>query len=145
TSLTHGTYLLALNRARGIAQTAAEHSRWQNSALEVEDLRRRWHRAWLDKAKLDASSRLRRWEDFLREYWQKPADQIDRYAYEARNRVILELLKEETPETLEIWDRLAQLDQRLRERWIQGEFLWEKEQAAQFPPAPYWFLWGRPL
>lgn len=143
-TLTIGTYLLALKRAQGFSRTAAEHSRWQKLSQETDQVRLRWRQAWLDKAKLDSSSRLRRWGDFLREYLQKPADQIDRYSYEVRNRVILELLKEEIPESSDLWDTLVQLDQRLQERWIRGNFVWESDLEAHFSPIQYWFLWGKP-
>lgn len=143
-TLTLGTYLLALKRAQGFIKTANQQSHWQKLARETDHLRSKWKQAWLDKARLDSSSRLRRWGDFLREYLQKPADQIDRYVYEVRNRVILELLKEENPDLSETWNTLEQLDQRLRERWLKGNFIWESELETSFPPDLFWFLWGKP-
>ncbi len=143
-TLTLGTFLLALKRAQGFCKTAAQHSQWQKNARETDRLRARWRQAWLEKAKLDSSARLRRWQDFLREYLQKPADQIDRYAYEVRNRVILDLLREQNPELPEIWGTLEQLDQHLQARWIRGEFLWESELQSTFPVDQFWFLWGKP-
>jgi hypothetical protein len=143
-TLTLGTYLLALKRAQGFIKTANQQSHWQKLARETDRLRSQWRQAWIDKARLDSSSRLKRWGDFLREYLQKPADQLDRYAYEVRNRVILELLKEENPEHLETWNTLEQLDQRFRERWIKGDFIWETELETTFPSDPFWFLWGKP-
>lgn len=143
-TLTIGTYLLALKRAQGFAQTAAQHAQWQKLAQESEQIKARWRQAWLEKTKLDSSSRLRRWGDFLREYLQKPADQIDRYVYEVRNRVILELIKEECPDLPDIWKTLDQLDQRLQERWIKGTFIWESELSPHFAVDRYWYLWGKP-
>ncbi len=143
-TLTIGTFLLALERAKGFSKTAAQQSQWKKFAQETDHLRNRWRQAWLDKAKLDASSRIRRWQDFLREYLQKPADQIDRYVYEARHRVILELLRGENPDLREVWDTLQQLDQRLQERWIKGDFIWESEIQAHFPADHFWYLWGKP-
>lgn len=143
-TLTLGTYLLALKRAQGFMKTGNQRSQWQKLACETDHLRSQWRQAWLDKARLDSSARLKRWGDFLREYLQKPADQIDRYTYESRNRVILELLKEETPEYTETWNTLMQLDQRLKERWIKSDFIWETALAMTFPPDPFWFLWGKP-
>jgi len=143
-TLTLGTYLLALKRAEGFSKTAAQRSQWQKLARETDHLRTKWRQAWLEKAKLDSSSRLKRWGDFLREYLQKPADQIDRYRYEVRNRVILELLKEENPELSDTWNTLEQLDQQLRDRWLKGDFIWESELRAHFPSDTYWFLWGQP-
>lgn len=143
-TLTLGTFLLALKRAQGFARTAHEHSQWQKLARETDQLRARWRQAWHEKSSLDANARLRRWGDFLREYFQKPADQIDRFAYEARNRVILELLKGELPELSDVWSSLEQLDQRLQERWLTGNFIWESELETHFPLDPYWYLWGQP-
>lgn len=143
-TLTIGTYLLALRRAQGFAKSTTELSQLQKLVQETDHLRLRWRQAWLDKTKLDSLSRLRRWGDFLREYLQKPADQVDRYVYEVRNRVILELLKEENPELTDLWDKLTQLDQRLRERWVMGNFIWESDLAPHFPTHPYWYLWGEP-
>mgnify|MGYP005833442603 CR=1 FL=1 len=143
-TLTLGTYLLALKRAQGFIKTANQQSLWQKLAQETDRIRSQWRLAWMDKARLDSSSRLKRWGDFLREYLQKPADQIDRYAYEARHRAILELLQDENSQHPEIWNSLEQLDQRLKERWIKGDFIWEIDLQKNFPIDPFWFLWGKP-
>lgn len=143
-TLTLGTFLLALKRAEGFFRSPAQHSQWQKLAQETEQLRSRWNQAWQEKAKLDATSRIRRWGDFLREVFQKPADQVDRYGYEVRNRVILDLLKAEVPDHLEVWNALEQWDQRLQERWLKGNFLWESDLADHFPATLYWYLWGKP-
>ncbi|MDD5466819.1 MAG: hypothetical protein PHS96_03340 [Anaerolineales bacterium] len=143
--LTLGGLLLAVRRASGRRLSPAEVTLLRESEHELEATRRRWAAAWQGKARREFTSRLRLWRDYLNDYRENPQEHLDRYAYEARRRVMLELLLPETGETpaaeLEL---LGALDRVLHGVFAQDGFIWEAELAPAFPEAPYWYLWGTP-
>ncbi|OGN92022.1 MAG: hypothetical protein A2Y88_04525 [Chloroflexi bacterium RBG_13_48_10] len=84
------------------------------------------------------------WGDFIQEYQDNPMDNTDRYSYEVRLRVMLELLKSEIngQHTEEI-ELLNGLDGYLKRVLVPDRFIWEAEIQIGFPRDMFWFLYGK--
>jgi hypothetical protein len=139
--LTLGGLLLAEQRLNAYPQ--AEASQVQSVVSDVEQIRSKWRVMWEKKAERSYSVRLRMWSEFLDEFRSSPQDNADRYAYEVRLRVMLELLKLEggdQPQS-EV-EMLGGLDQYLKSVLKIGGFIWEPEVESGFPKGTYWYLYG---
>lgn len=110
---------------------------------EFNGKRMKWRVAWEKKAAQCFRVRGRMWSDFLQEYRENPQDNADRYSYEVRLRVMLELLHVEYRQQNAEIQLLAGLDGYIRSIFIPGEFIWEPEIKAGFPQEKYWFLYGK--
>jgi len=142
--LTPGGLLLARQRLRASAETLAQQADLARIEQRLETLQAQWRTAWGKKAYQDLHTRLKLWRDFLEEYREKPSAHFDRYSYEVTRRAQLHLL---TPEAFDLppaeAQTLAGLDNLLRAVFIPGSFIWEERLAGSFPPAIFWYLYGR--
>ncbi len=108
----------------------------------VEDVRERWRSNWAKKAAKEFSQRVRNWEHTVGELTRQTAGRLNVYRAQVRNRVILELLKDEMPpERPSELAVLASLDTTLRNLFVQGDFLWDSSLQSVFPQPRYWFLY----
>ncbi|OGO12056.1 MAG: hypothetical protein A2Y53_09280 [Chloroflexi bacterium RBG_16_47_49] len=111
---------------------------------ELELNRSKWRVAWERKAAHCYQVRERMWRDYIQEYQDNPQENADRYRYEVRLRVMLELLKSEfRPQNIGEGDLLLSLDSYLKSTLIPGSFIWDPEIQAGFPRNTYWFLYGK--
>ncbi len=131
--LTIGNLLLAHRRL-----TSTGYDTLSN---EIDTIRAKWRAAWGQKASREVHTRLELWRNFLGEFRAAPENNANRYPVEVRHRAILELLAVESDSTSEL-DFLPGLDSKLKGRLIPGEFVWEKQVAAGFDRAEFWFLYG---
>ena len=142
-NLTLGGLLLYQAFACPMAQTGSQRTELQQIETELETMQTRWRVAWERKASWEFKSRLRQWGNFIKEVRVDPEDNIGYYRYEVRFRVMLDLLQpfinHIDPAYLE---HLDSLDLLLRALFTPGEFIWEPEQAAEFPADKFWYLWG---
>jgi hypothetical protein len=142
--LTPGGLLLARQRLGAIAETPAQQAELTRLEQRLEALQAHWRMAWGKKASHDFHARLKLWRNFLEEYREKPSAHYDRYAYEVTRRVQLHLL---APEAIDLplaeTQALEGLDQLLRAVFNSGAFVWDEHLAAGFPPAIFWYLYGR--
>lgn len=110
---------------------------------QIEATRSKWKVAWGKKAANEFRSRLRLWSNFLDEYRDNPAANVDRYAYEASRRVQLHLLGPQADQVPQAeLELLSGLDQLLHASLLRGDFIWDSRLAAGFPNDPYWYLYG---
>ncbi|MGB9673693.1 MAG: hypothetical protein ACPL3P_06105 [Anaerolineales bacterium] len=144
-SLSLGTLLLSLKKAQGYAQSFAQETRLNSIESQIERIKTQWRQAWENKCSRELQNRANLWQLFLSELISQPNEQIDRYPYEVRQRVILELLQNEiTLKPIEHKDNIKLLDQILTPNFHEGEFIWDKELEHTFPKQQYWFLYGKP-
>jgi hypothetical protein len=136
---------LLLSQARLHARRLDEQQRSRLAAIDQElyACQYRWRTAWNKKSAQEFSARLKLWGDFLGEYRLSPENHADRYAYEVRRRVMLDLLTPFVPhpppaET----ELLSGLDALLNSVLVGGKFIWEPDIAGGFPPERYWYLYG---
>lgn len=140
-----GNLLLSRARAVALSQHVGQDSRSVELEGKVEANRTRWRVAWERKAARCFAARLNLWRDYLEDYRRDATDNLDRYAYEVRHRVMLHLLQAECGAIRPAEEHLLHaLDLLLEAVFIPGTFIWQMELATGFPPEPYWYLWGKP-
>lgn len=141
--LTLGNLLLSARRLSGLSLDSALSTRRLRLETRLESEQSRWRSAWSQKAAREFASRLRQWGSYLEEYRRQPENQAAYYPYEVRLRLLLALLAAASdaipPAELEL---LEGLDALLRAALLPGEFTWEPELSASFPPELYWYLYG---
>jgi hypothetical protein len=142
--LTLGGLLLAERRLIAYPQGETQATQVQKIISQIELIRTKWRVLWEKKAGRSYSVRLRMWGDFLDEYRSSPLDNADRYAYEVRMRVMLDILRSESggQPTAEI-EMLNVLDRYLKGVLRMGSFIWETEVQTGFPEGVYWYLYGK--
>lgn len=141
--LTIGGVLLSQSRAAVTCQTEAERSKLAITARDIEDVRKSWAVFWDKKGQREFKARTSLWRNFLEDYQKNPAGHFDRYSYESRHRVQLELLQRDISIDNGSLELLPVLDLRLKSLFQKGIFIWDQNLMAAFPPEPYWFLYGR--
>jgi hypothetical protein len=141
--LTPGGLLLARRRGRATAITLAQQVELSRVEQKLEATFHRWRTAWRQKAHTDWLARLKLWANFLDEYREKPSANFDRFPYEVGRRAQIELLQPEAEPFSEAEMRaLPGLDAMLRAFFLPGSFVWQSDLQAQFPPQPFWYLYG---
>ncbi len=141
--LTLGGLLLAEYRLKDYPMAQPQQTQVQQVISDIERIRSKWRVMWEKKAGHSYSVRLRMWSEFLEEYRSGPQDNADRYTYEVRLRVMLELLKSEGggQSQAEV-DMLGGLDRYLKSVFKMGGFIWEAEVQSGFPKGIFWYLYG---
>jgi hypothetical protein len=140
--LTLGTLLLAKERLAAYSATPHEEVEGLKAIDELDRLISKWRVAWEKKAGHGFSMRLRMWSDFINDYQTSPQDNADRYHYEVRVRVMLDLLLPEGKTPQAEVDLLRTMDTYLRAVLVPGDFIWEAELQNGFPRETYWYLYG---
>jgi hypothetical protein len=116
----------------------------ESAVSRLEFNRSKWRVAWKKKAGECFQVRERMWQDYLQEYQENPQENADRYPYEVRLRVMLELLKSEfRQKNIPDGNMLSGMDGYLRSVLVTNGFIWDPEIQAGFPEIEYWFLYGR--
>ncbi len=136
---------LLLARARLEAHTQSSDQQDQlDKLLSDLELQRSAHRvAWENKARQCFRIRMRMWADFLGEYRENPVENVDRYSYEVRLRVMLSLLGPEIgPSHPDEEQALMALDTYLKNILDGDGFIWDESIQAGFPRSEYWYLYG---
>lgn len=121
--LTLGGILLALARAG---------SRASKFAMECSRVRAAGQTAWEAKSKRELLARERSWMDYLAEVREDLPAAARLYPHNVRCRAMLSLLDRPEHES----------DSLLRGIFREGRFVWEPECAVNFPPGPFWYLYG---
>lgn len=142
--LTLGSLLLSKVRLPAYTITHEQETIRQQVILELERARSKWRVAWENKARRCFGVRVRMWADFLEEYKSNPPENADRYSYEVRLRVMLELLLAECGrQNLTEANQLSELDGYIKSVLEKGGFIWESDVQSGFPVNVYWYLYGR--
>jgi hypothetical protein len=140
--LTIGGILLTQSRASITCETSEEKKQLNKTEDDIKNLRSLWSVYWDKKGQREFNARLTIWSNFLDDYQENPNDQFDRYSYESRHRVQLELLKKDISIQNDLLKLLAALELILKAYFKPGEFIWKKTLMPAFPPESYWFLYG---
>jgi hypothetical protein len=143
-SLTLGNILLARQELHAHSLDTYRARLFEDLNKRLDALRSHWRAAWEEKARREYPARVRQWARFLEELRRDPENQADRYSYEVRQRVILQLLGDEAPGVVEEnRERLFALDELLKRDFVEGEFVWDEAMRGGFKKEDYWYLWGR--
>jgi hypothetical protein len=142
-NLTLGNLLLSEARLRAWPKTLEQEGQLGALLPRLDQQRSRWRTAWGKKAVRSLHSRLNLWRDYLDEYRRTPDANADRYAFEVKRRVMIDLLQVEVDEPSRTdLELLARLDALLKTFLIRGKFIWSGELAGGFPTERYWYLYG---
>ena len=141
--LTLDGVLLAAARLLAYLITPLQEVQRLQISSDLDLVRTKWRVAWEKKAGRCFSIRLRMWGDYLEEYRMNAQDNADRYFYEVRLRVMLQLLLQEVGEQPQTeMGLLAGLDGYLQRVLEKDGFIWEAEVQKGFPEYQYWYLYG---
>lgn len=143
-TLTPGGLVLAHQRLAGRWLGGNQTAEFSELDAEYKNLREHWRTAWERKVTQDIHARLNQWRNFLEDYRQDRANNADRFAYEVRLRVMIDLLVKESPsEQNQTAEALLAPDGVLHASFIPGDFVWDKELEPAFPARQFWYLYGR--
>ena len=124
----------------------AQSVEWHELNAQVDVQRTHWHTAWSQKAERSFQARLTQWSNFLEDYQQEPESHAQRYAYEVRLRVMLDLLAAATAQlSTAQQNQLRSLDLILHHSLQPGAFVWDEQLLAGFPKSRFWYLYGKLL
>lgn len=142
-SLTLGGLLIAQARTQARPLTSRQQTQFTQLVHKIDHLKSKWQSAWEKKSSKEFIARLNLWRDFLDEYRRDPEDNADRYPFEVKRRVMLQLLEkeiEQVPQAESVL--LSGLDGILAGLLSTGEFIWDKELASGFPRGEFPYLYG---
>ena len=141
--LTMGELLLSVRRLSAYQKSGIQKKQLDQLNTRMDFIRLKWSVAWEKKAHHNFNTRLNMWRDFLEEYRSNPRENADRYSYEVRLRVMMQLLGGEIgrleQQELDLW---RALDGFLSRAFIRGAFVWEAELQRGFDISDYWYLYG---
>ncbi len=107
--------------------------------LQFDTLRSKWRAAWEKKAAQEFEIRLTLWRNYLDDCREEET-LLENYPREVRWRVMLALLSAELPAES---SELSALDQRLRNTFHAGAFIWDETLRSEFSQDDFWFLYGK--
>ena len=145
---TLGGYLMRQDRLQALSDTLLDEGQRRQLAAAIA----RFEQAVNEqpgrleaKGQQELESRLRQWEIALKELLDDEAPTLAYYRADIETRVIIATLLAALRQRTEpaVTDKLAGLDQTLRQRWQPGEFVWPAEWQPAYPRSEYWWLYGR--
>jgi hypothetical protein len=140
---TLGGLLLSVQRLSTYEKSNDQEEQLNRVNLRLEFIRAQWRVAWENKAGHNFNTRLHMWRDFIEEYRGNPQENANRYPYEVRLRVMLQLLHGEVGRLeLSALDLLRALDDFIKATLVRGSFVWEADLQNGFPVSDYWYLYG---
>ncbi len=143
--LTLDGLLLARSRLIPQAEGSGEQSAVEQAVSALDNSRSRWRVAWEKKAVQCLHMRVRLWRDYIEEYRKDPQENADRFAYEVRLRVMIQLLmKEVGTQAGADAELVSAMDKVLQSDFVSGSFIWEPQVSVGFPKETYWYLYGKP-
>lgn len=141
--LTVGGILLSRQSLVNRGLNADQTQEYAELTAKLDEMRLHWQTAWQAKARRSFSSRLVQWSNFMEDYRKQPENNTDRYAYEVRGRVMLQLLEPESPAVTGAELELVKgLDRVLEACLKPGAFVWDPGLSPSFPQSQFWYLYG---
>jgi len=141
--LTLGGLLLAEKRLDVRPLPARTRQEFSGFVEQLKSTRSRWRAAWERKTIREVRPRFVQWRNYLEEYRQAPDALAGDYPEQVHARVVLHLLGMELSQLPSEYTPLRALDDLLQAYFMPGRFAWDSDLAPAFPPAPYWFLYGK--
>lgn len=109
---------------------------------DLDRIRAKWRVAWETKLDAEIPSRLRQWQEWLREESAQGPPAPGHFRSGIRLRLMLDLLAgENTPAAESLSQQTRALDRKLRAFIRSGEFVWDQEYEPGFPRDVYWYLY----
>ncbi len=149
--LTLGGYLLREHRLLALPQLLTPEQRSQVDAAVFQFNQTLSNRVvrFETKAQHELESRLRQWEESVKEIEHGTLQHSSNYGTIVETRAMIQaLLDRLSMPPYQLDDRPGQLvtllDMRLQNRWQPGEFVWPAEWQPAYPRDDYWWLYGSP-
>lgn len=146
--LTLGGYLMRQHRLLTLAGellNGAERGRLDEAVAQYKQALIGKQARFEEKGGREIRSRLRQWDDFLRQMEGDPAEAAAFYHARVEVRAMLAALIEALPapaaSSLKALDRL---DEKLNQLWQPGQFVWPEEWQPAYPKDSFWWLYGSP-
>jgi hypothetical protein len=147
--LTIGGALLRDRRLEALEEVMGPElkRRLEAARAELERVLAEWKAHAAQKMVIEVEARLNSWRRYVAECQARNRSCVISYPSEAEKRTILALLVEEKEEIVEIADleqHLQGLDERFRQHFEPGGFIWDERLQSAFPARRFWWLYGRP-
>lgn len=147
-SLTLGSLLLTLDQLEAQARDMPPrlHTQFQRVQIKRSHVISKWPVGLENKAHKELHTRYNLWQAYIHDL-EEQNESPENYAREVRNRVMFERLLELASKhagTLSLVQAMSILDERLREFFIPGEFIWASALHSIYPSPTFWFLYGTP-
>jgi hypothetical protein len=140
---TLGGILIARQSLSGRLLDSTGQEEYQEITRRFDETRAKWRTAWGQKAARSFSARLNQWNSFIDDYRKQPENNFDRFAYEVRKRVMMQLLQPEVDELSAAEAEMAKgLDRVLKTYFLEGKFIWDQDLMPSFPVTQFWYLYG---
>ncbi len=138
--------LLALN---DVLLNESERARLKEAVSQFDQALSGKESYFEQKAQRELEARLRQWDEYLRELERENADSAAYYPTTVETRAMIEAIIDKLQADLyslgpDLQSKIAQLDDKLRQRWVSGEFVWPSEWQPAYPRDRYWWLYGQP-
>lgn len=150
-SLTLGGYLMREHRLQALRDqlSAGQQAQLDNAVSSYNQTLAERIVRFETKANHELGARLRQWEEYLKDVDRGSADKASNYDTGVETRVMIAALIDRLsmpPYRLEerAVSHLALLDDRLRNRFARGPFVWPEAWEPAYPAAAYWWLYGAP-
>jgi hypothetical protein len=147
--LTIGGALLRARRLEALAEWMEPtlNQRLAAARVDLERALTEWRAHATQKMGRELDARLNSWRWYVTECQARNRSCVTSFPSEAEKRTILALLLEKAKGYMEVGEieRLVQgLDERFRQHFTPGEFIWDKRLEDAFPGRRFWWLYGRP-
>ena len=146
--LTLGGYLMRQHRLLALAGellNEVERGRLDEAVAQFKQALMGKQARLEEKGQREIQSRLRQWDDFLRQVEGDPAEAAAFYHTRVEVRAMLASLVEALPAPEDAsLKALDQLDEKLRQSWQPGQFVWPADWQPAYPINTFWWLYGKP-
>lgn len=150
--LTLGGYLMRQHRLLALSDVLlneAERARLKEAVSQFDQALSGKETYFEKKAQRELEARLRQWDEYLRELERENVDSAAYYPTTVETRAMIEAIIDKlqadlSPLAPDLQSKMVQLDDKLRQRWVSGEFVWPSEWQPAYPRDRYWWLYGRP-
>lgn len=141
--LSVGNIALSERRLTGTMVVGQEQAAAAGIGAQIAQIKQLWRANWAKKAAREYTSRLKLWQQYVRELRADPVQQRSYYANEVRNRTILTLLETDLLDGVPAHEaeQLQMLDTILHGLTEPAEFVWDSQTASAFPRDQFWFLY----
>ena len=146
--LTLGGLLLTLTElaAQKSQMDSKQSMRHDRLLQKLEGIRQRWQAAVENKAIQELKTRLNLWRGYLNDL-EEQSHWIENYPREVRNRVIIDHLTSSIgphPELEIEFQTINNLDHRIQDFLISGEFIWDDSLQPFYPQDKFPYLYMKP-
>lgn len=119
-----------------------QHDQLREANKKFEVAARKQPTLFRQKAQQELAARIRQWEQALRDLFEDPSPVYYRTDVETR-AIIQALMARLTDVDAAATEKVNELDQKLKQRWQSGDFVWPTEWQPAYPQDKYWWLYGR--